>query len=503
MCKMNAEMEKRPLQSTKRYVTVDKCITEGREMQTVVSDLCGALIRVPNPFCYFLLVCLEASGVIRSLVLILAAPLAWFLYHWVSAASAMKLMIYISTAGLKASEIEGVARAVLPKFFLEDLNPEAWNVVSSFGRKVIVTALPRVFVEPFAVEYMGVDRVIGTEIEVDGDGRATGFVLKSQVLAGLNKKVAVKKLAGDFMADVAVGKYKSTGHFLSLCKEAYVVRSSWKANPLPKYKLPKPIIFHDGRLVQRPDPLNALFTFLWMPLGFLLAIIRITLGSLLPMCIQYYTYWLTGVRIIIKGHPPPKVTETGHGTMFVCSHRTLLDPIFLSAALARPITAVTYSISRLSEFLSPIPTVRLTRKRDQDAMNINSLLGKGDLVLCPEGTTCREPFLLRYSSMFAELTDYIVPVALNCRTSMFHGSTSRGWKAMDPFFFFMNPSPVYEITFLNELPMEITCGGGRSSHEVANSVQKFTAGVLGFECTNLTRRDKYRLLAGNDGSIAH
>lgn len=105
-------------------------------MQTVVSDLSGVLIRSPNPFCYFLLVSLEASGVIRSLFLILAAPLACFLYHCVSAASALKLMIYISMSGLKASEIEGVARAVLPRFFLQDLNPEAWNVRRLLGKRL-------------------------------------------------------------------------------------------------------------------------------------------------------------------------------------------------------------------------------------------------------------------------------------------------------------------------------------------------------------------------------
>jgi hypothetical protein len=35
----------------------------------------------------------------------------------------------------------------------------------------------------------------------------------------------------------------------------------------------------------------------------------------------------------------------------------LLDPIFLSAALGRLVAAVTYSLSRLSEFLSPIRMV--------------------------------------------------------------------------------------------------------------------------------------------------
>jgi hypothetical protein len=45
------------------------------------------------------------------------------------------------------------------------------------------------------------------------------------------------------------------------------------------------------------------------------------------------------------------------GVLFTCSHRMLLDPIFLSAALGRLVAAVTYSLSRLSEFLSPIRTV--------------------------------------------------------------------------------------------------------------------------------------------------
>eukprot|EP01018_Ginkgo_biloba_P012728 Gb_39835 [translate_table: standard] len=486
---------------------VEECDSKGREMQTVVSDLCGAMLRGHNPFAYFMLVSLEASGVIRSVALLFAAPIAWFLYHCVSASSAIKLMVYISISGLKVSEIEGVARAVLPKFFLEDINPEAWRVFSSFGRRVIVTAMPTILVQPFALEYVGVDTVIGTEIEVNSSGLATGYVKSPGVLTGLNKKNAVKGATGEGLIDVGVGKYKSTGHFLSLCKEAYIVHSSSNSDPLPTYKLPKSLVFHDGRLVQRPDPLVALITFLWMPVGFLISLIRITIGATLPMCIQYYTYWLMGVRIIIKGKPPQSVraqveSQNKHGTMFVCSHRTLLDPIFLSAALGRPVSAVTYSISRLSEFLSPIPTVRLTRNRDQDALNISKILQQGDLVLCPEGTTCREPFLLRYSAMFAELTDHIVPVAINCRMFMFHGTSSRGWKAMDPFFFFMNPSPVYEITFLNDFPKEITCGGGgRTSLEVANSVQKVTAGTLGFECTNFTRRDKYKMLAGNDGSV--
>jgi len=91
-------------------------------------------------------------------------------------------------------------------------------VVSYFGENVIATALQCMFVEAFVVEYTGVDRLIGTEIEVDTNERAIGFVGKSQVLPGMNKKDVVKNLAIDFMAGVGMGKFKSAWCFLSLCK---------------------------------------------------------------------------------------------------------------------------------------------------------------------------------------------------------------------------------------------------------------------------------------------
>ncbi|XVF23928.1 hypothetical protein REPUB_Repub13aG0082400 [Reevesia pubescens] len=468
-------------------------------MESVVSELEGTLLKDSDPFSYFMLVAFEASGLIRFALLLLVWPVIRLLEMLGMDDGGLKLMVFFATVGLRVSEIESVSRAVLPKFYMDDVDKEAWKVFSSYDKRVVVTKTPRIMVERFVKEHLRADEVIGSELVVNRFGFATGFIKGD--IASIASRVA--KLFVDDEPTLGLGRATSSFQFFFLCKEQmhppFVTNQNVHDHQLLR---PLPVIFHDGRLVKRPTPLTALLILLWMPLGIILAFIRIVVSLILPMCAIPYMSRLFGGKIIVKGKPPSLDSGNSSGVLFVCTHRTLMDPVVLSTVLMRKIPAVTYSISRLSEILSPIPTVRLTRIREVDAENIKRELAKGDLVVCPEGTTCREPFLLRFSALFAELTDRIVPVAMNYRVGFFHATTARGCKALDPIFFFMNPRPVYEVTFLNQLPIEATCSSGKSPHDVANYVQRILAATLGFECTNFTRKDKYRVLAGNDGTVS-
>lgn len=304
------------------------------------------------------------------------------------------------------------------------------------------------------------------------------------------------------MADVAVvGSSNPLDHFfVPYCKELYTVsKESAKIARLPREKFPKPLIFHDGRLAFLPTASATLAFFLFLPLGLILSIIRISIGIVLPYNISFAASALFGLRFRASGLP--KYGAKRRGVLFVCAHRTLVDPIMLTAALQKPVPAVTYSLSRLSEIIAPIRTVRLTRDRERDAEMMSRLLEQGDLAVCPEGTTCREPYLLRFSPLFAELTDDLEPVALDAQVTSLYGTTASGHKWLDPVAFFANPVPAYRVEFLGAVPRDRTRAGGRTGAEVANWIQQRLGEALGFECTGLSRRDKYTMLAGNDGVV--
>ncbi|CAN1762290.1 Glycerol-3-phosphate 2-O-acyltransferase 4 [Linum perenne] len=427
-----------PESKNQKFPSIKSCT--GSSYESIAADLDGTLLCSSSSFPYFMLVAVEAGSLLRGFVLLLSLPAIIISYFFISEAVGIQILIFISFAGLKIRDIELASRAVLPRFYAADVRADSYEVFERCKRKVVVTANPTLMVEPFVKDFLGGDKVLGTEIEVNPKTkRATGFVRRPGVLVGKLKKMAIIKEFGEDVPDLGIGDRKTDHDFMSICK----------------------------RIVR-------------------------------------YTYEILGIHLVIKfkGTRPPNPAAGAGGNLYVCNHRTALDPIIIAIALGRKVSCVTYSVSRLSRLLSPIPAVALTRDREADAAMIKSLLEKGDLVVCPEGTTCREPFLLRFSALFAELSDRIVPVAMDCKQGMFYGTTVRGVKFWDPYFFFMNPRPTYEITFLERIPEEMTVkAGGKSSIEVANYVQRMLGDVLGFECTGLTRKDKYMLLGGNDGKV--
>ncbi|KAE8689294.1 transcription repressor MYB4-like [Hibiscus syriacus] len=319
------------------------CVSTGREKHTVVTNMEGTLLRGRDSFPYFALVAFEVGGILRFLFLLLASPIAGIFDYFISESAGIRVLIFTTFIGMKVSDIESVARVVLPKFYSSDLHPETWRVFSSCGKRCVVTVNPRVMVEQFLKDYLGADMVIGTEINVF-KGRATGLVKKPGILVGNNKAEQLKKAFKDEpMPDIALGNEKTDNNFMKLCKESYVVSAKTKVEPVNPYKLPKPVIFHDGRLAQRPTPLMALLTILWIPIGFFLACLRICVAVLLPMPLVYYVFRALSVRVYIKGTPPPPAKKSigQTGVLFICSHRNLLDPGFLVVALGRPVPAVT------------------------------------------------------------------------------------------------------------------------------------------------------------------
>ncbi|CAO2142843.1 unnamed protein product [Urochloa humidicola] len=472
---------------------------------TIVIDVDAVLLRSAGDlFPYFMLVALEAGGFLRGIILLLLYPLLLLLPR----AAAVRLMAAAAFCGLRASRFRA-GHAVLPKWLLDDLAAESFEAaVAGAGKKKVVgvTAMPRVMVDGFLREYLGFDTVVALEMKVKW-GLFTGAM--EDAAGEVVEKVAMAAVEEE--KGVVVG-LAGSAEFLDhpaarCCKEIFVVSSDEKRQwrPLPPNKYPKPMVFHDGRLAFLPTFTATLAMFTWLPFGAILGAARLAVALTVPYKYSTPILAATGMSWRLAGdvHHRPSLPAGGRGQLFACNHRTLIDPVYVSVALDRQVRAVSYSLSRLSELISPIGrTVRLTRDRASDGAAMANLLAGGDLVVvCPEGTTCREPYLLRFSPLFAELADDVVPVGIAVETSMFYATTAGGLKCFDPLYYMVNPRMCYTVEFLEKVDTSLAKEGKVPSVDVANVVQRRMGEALGYGCTMLTRKDKYLMLAGNDGVV--
>lgn len=184
-------------------------------MESVVSELEGTLVKDPDPFSYFMLIAFEASGLIRFTLLLIFWPIIRLLDLMGMNEVGFKLTIFIAVVGLRIPDIESVARAVLPKFYMDDIDIDAWRVFYQYDKKVVVTKTPRLMVERFVKDHLKADEVIGSELVVNRFGYLTGFVYDFG-----SDSDRVSKLFGDEKPSLGLGRSSSndSNTFMSLCK---------------------------------------------------------------------------------------------------------------------------------------------------------------------------------------------------------------------------------------------------------------------------------------------
>jgi glycerol-3-phosphate acyltransferase len=186
--------------------------------QNLVFDLEGGLLRSTDTFPYFMLVSLEAGSFLRGLFLLLLYPLIWCLSH----DTALRVMTMIAFCGVRVKGFR-LGRAVLPKHFFEDVGLEAFEVLSKFETRICFSGMPRVMVEGFLKEYLGVEVVLGREIGVFG-GYFTGLMEgqgNKLVLAEVKREVELHAKRSEKHAGV-VGlgglEAHSSHDIFSICK---------------------------------------------------------------------------------------------------------------------------------------------------------------------------------------------------------------------------------------------------------------------------------------------
>lgn len=205
------DLSPKPLHQPSSFPTIMNCDLKDRKSQTLVCDIHSILLRNHSFFPYFMLVSFEGGSILRAFLLLCSCPILWFMSY----ERKLKVMIFITFCGLKIKDMEMVARVVLPKFYMENLNLKAYEVLASVGCRVLFTCVPRVMVEGFVKEYLNGDDVVATELDSLGC-YFTGLVCKDGLIV---KDWAIMDYFGDIRPDLGIGSScVNDHHFISCCK---------------------------------------------------------------------------------------------------------------------------------------------------------------------------------------------------------------------------------------------------------------------------------------------
>jgi glycerol-3-phosphate acyltransferase len=164
--------------------------------KTLVIDMDEWLLKSNSTFPYFMLVALEGGGFLRGFVLLFLYPFLQFFSEEVM----LRVMVMVCFIGMKVDGFR-LDRAILPKYFLENVALEGFEVLKKClkeakGVVCVSRRMPRVMVDGFLRDYMGVKEVVAREI-----GMKYGFF--SGALMDWDDKKLVRKLeaiGGDVMA---------------------------------------------------------------------------------------------------------------------------------------------------------------------------------------------------------------------------------------------------------------------------------------------------------------
>lgn len=129
--------------------------------QTLIFNVEGALLKSSSLFPYFMLVAFEAGGLFRAFILLVSYPFICLAGEEMG----LKIMVMICFFAIKQDNFR-LGTAVLPKFFLENVGLEIFEVVKRGGKKVGVSNIPKVMIDSFLRDYLEIDVVVGRELKV-------------------------------------------------------------------------------------------------------------------------------------------------------------------------------------------------------------------------------------------------------------------------------------------------------------------------------------------------